>query len=99
LRRFPVVQAFRTKDNKGSFFPVERWRVQLIDATLACSLSAGVSYPKVFLGCAPQEIVQRIGMSVEYAEDGWGILRAMHNGVIKGNIFKRRVTLRGNACT
>ncbi len=26
------------------------WRIQLIDATLACSLSAGVSYPKVFLG-------------------------------------------------
>ena len=26
-------------------------RAQLIAATLACSLSAGVIYPKVFLGC------------------------------------------------
>ncbi len=53
-----------------------------------CTSDIGSLFPvegiQVILGCAPQEIVQRIGMSVKYAEGGWGILRAMHNGVIKG---------------
>jgi hypothetical protein len=55
-----------------------------VNGKVGCAPLFPVEDIQVILGCAPQEIVQRIGMSFEYAEGGWGILRAMDNGVITG---------------
>jgi hypothetical protein len=57
---------------------------KIVNGKVGCAPLFPVEDIQVILGCAPQEIVQRIGMSFEYAEGGWGILRAMHNGVITG---------------